>query len=264
MPCRYYRKAVGVGKSPATFGTLFFLPSFLLVKKTLLSTALVAAAQLAQAQSIPAGTVSLGGNVGYSRSTNSSSNSSNSNNSITYTAESTVSQFSFSPSVGYFVADDLAIGLTLGYQANRKPYTTYTPAQGTVRAQLDPTTTFRLGVYGQYYKMLSEQFGFLGTLGGGYQTLRDYAYTSNSNNALISELKASGYYAELTPGIVFFPIPKLGLTASIGSLAFNRLSYDYPTNAGTAPNGYESKTSTFGASFGLSQLQFGGTYYFGR
>ncbi|MCI1188418.1 hypothetical protein MON38_13390 [Hymenobacter sp. DH14] len=231
------------------------------MKKTFLSLFLAAGVQLAQAQSIPAGTVSLGGSVGYSRST---SNNSGTSNGTTYTNETTTSQFSLAPSVGYFVADNLAIGLTFSYQAFSKPYITYTPAPSVVRAQLDPTTTLRLGAYGQYYKMLTEQFGFLGTLGGGYQSMRDYAYTGNSSSALISEFKASGYYAELTPGIVFFPIPKLGLTASIGSLAFNHLNYDYPTNSGTAPSGYESKSSTFGASFGLSQLQFGGTYYFGR
>ena len=232
------------------------------MKKSLLFALLAASTQLAQAQSIPAGTVSLGGNIGYSR--NSSKASSTSPTGTTYTTESSTSQFNLAPLVGYFVADNLAIGLTFSYLAYSKPYNTYTPAPSTVRAQLDPTTTLRIGAYAQYYKMLSEQFGFLGTLGGGFQTVRDYGYTSNSSNALISESKASGYYAGLTPGIVFFPIPKLGLTASIGSLSFDHLNYDYPTNQGNTPNGYEYYTNSFGANFGLSQLQFGGTWYFGR
>ena len=217
--------------------------------------------QLAQAQSIPAGTVSLGGNIGYSRTSGKSSSSNPSG--TTFTAETSTSQFTLAPSVGYFVADNLSIGLSLSYQAYNRYYTTYTPAQGTQRPQLEPTTLFRIGVYGQYYKMLSEQFGFTGTLGAGYQTQHDYAYTGQGGTT-ISELKGSGYYAALTPGIVFFPIPKLGLTASIGSLGLDHLTYDYPTNAGNTPNGYENYSNTFGASFGLSQLQFGGTWYFGR
>ena len=32
----------------------------------------------------------------------------------------------------------------------------------------------------------------------------------------------------------------------------------------TAPPDYKNTNSNFGAFFGLSQLQFGGTYYFGR
>jgi hypothetical protein len=232
------------------------------VKKPLLIALLAASAQLAQAQSIPAGTISLGGNIGYSRNTSKYSYA-GSNNTIN-TTETTTSQFSLAPSVGYFVADNLAIGLTIGYQSFNNPYSTFTPAPSTVRAQLDPNTTFRIGAFAQYYKMLSEQFGFVGTLEGGRQSVREYKYTSNSSTALISETKGSGYYAGLTPGIVFFPIPKLGLTASIGSLSFDHLSYDYPTNQGNTPNGYEDSSSSFGANFGLSQLQFGGTWYFGR
>ena len=232
------------------------------MKKTLFSALLATVAHLAQGQSIPAGTVSLGGNIGYARYT--STNSFNSLNGTTNTAETTSSQFTFSPAVGFFVADNLALGLNLGYTSTRKGYTTLTPTPGVTRTELDPTTTLRLGVYGQYYKMLTEQFGVLGTLGAGYQNLRDYNYSSNSGNSVIQEFKGSGYYADLTPGIIFFPIPKLGLSASIGSLAFNRISFDYPTNAGAAPSGYENKASSFVANFGLSQLLFGGTYYFGR
>lgn len=231
------------------------------MKKAFLLGLLAAGTQVVQAQSIPAGTVSLGGSIGYSRNTN---NDSRSYSGTTYTQETSSSQFNFSPSLGYFVADNLAIGINAGYSANRKAYTTYTPSSATVRAELDPTTNLRLGVYGQYYKMLTEQFGVLGTLGVGYQRLRDYGYSNNGSNALIQEYKASGYYADLTPGIIFFPIPKLGLSASVGSLGFNRLNYDYPTNAGTTPTDYKSYSTNFGASFGLSQLLFGGTYYFGR
>ena len=167
--------------------------------------------------------------------------------------------------MGYFVADNLAIGLSFGYQSfsnGGDPYGTSSP--GTNRAELDPNTTIRVGPYVQYYKMLSDQFGILGTLSGGYQNSKELRYSSNNSNALVQERKGSGYYAGLTPGVIFFPIPKFGLSASIGSLGYNRLSYDYPTNAGNKPDGYESTTSEFGLGFGLNKLLFGGTYYFGR
>ncbi|MDO7848977.1 outer membrane beta-barrel protein [Hymenobacter sp. M29] len=228
------------------------------MKKVLLFALLAASAQASHAQSIAAGTVSLGGSVGYSRNTGKYSYT---QGSTSYTQETTSSQFTFTPSVGYFVKDNLAIGLNAGYSAYRKSYTSYTPAPTVVRAELDPTTTLRLGAYVQYYKMLTEQFGVLGTLSGGYQSSRDSQYNGN----VIQEFKNSGYYAELTPGIIFFPIPKLGISASIGSLAYNHLSYDYPTASNNpAPAGYESTASTFGARFGLDQLLFGGTYYFGH
>lgn len=231
------------------------------MKKFILLALVAVSAQTAHAQSIAAGTISLGGSIGYSSSTGKGSQTAGG---TTFSTETKTSQFSFTPAVGYFVADNLAIGLELGYTAYRRPYDTRTPAPATVRAELDPTTTLRVGPYVQYYKMVSEQFGVLGTLGGGYQSTREFDYTSNSGSALIAEQKASGYYAALTPGIIFFPIPKFGISASIGSLGYNRLNYDYPTNSGNKPDGYESKSSDFGARFGVSQLQFGGTLYLGR
>jgi len=112
--------------------------------------------------------------------------------------------------------------------------------------------------------MISAQFGVTGTLGVGYQNRRISEYSNNINNNVILEYKGSGYYAALTPGIVFFPIPKFGLSASLGSLGYSRYRYDFPTGGGPAPAGYENTGSTFGASFGLDRLQLGGTYYFGR
>lgn len=232
------------------------------MKKFLLLALLAAGTEAAQAQSIPAGTISLGGSVGYSRFNYKSNTSYNNTN---YSTETNSSQFSFTPSVGYFLQDNLAVGLSLGYSANRRNYTTYSPSSNSVRAELDPTTTLRVGPYVQYYKMISEQFGVLGTLSGGYQNSHNYEYNGNNANASIVEYKGSGYYADLTPGIIFFPIPKFGISASIGSLSFNRFNYDYPNTPGnTAPSGYEAHSSSLGAGFGFDRLLFGGTYYIGR
>jgi hypothetical protein len=220
------------------------------MKNTVLLALLAASTQVGHAQSIAAGTVSLGGSVGYSKTTNKvSSNAAGA-------TETTSSQFSFSPSVGYFVADNLEVGLNMGYTATRRPY-----VSSTTRAELDPTTNLSIGAFGRYYKMFTEQFGVTGALGLGYQSTKSSEY--NGNNIL--EYKGSGFYANITPAIVFFPIPKLGISASIGSLGYSQLNNDYQTGPNIIPPaGYENKTSTFGANFGLSQLQFGGTYYFGR
>ena len=237
-------------------------------KKSILLLALLGGtATAAQAQSaIAAGTISLGGNIGYSRTTDNDASSVTVGTTTTTTSSETKSStFYLAPSVGYFVADNLAVGLRFSYSARSnagKGYTTYTPAPTVVAAELDPETTTRFGIFGQYYKMITDQFGVVGTLDLGYQSFRD----SNAGGigGTVSELKASGYYVGLTPSIIYFPIPKLGISASVGTLGYDRLSYDFPTNKGPQPSGYENKTSNIAANFGLSQLQFGGTYYFGR
>lgn len=236
------------------------------MKKVFLSFLLAACAhQAAQAQTtIGKGTGLLTGTVGYHTDTDDISRSGN-----TYggSASSTITYGTFKLDfvVGGFVADNLALGLQLSHTVTGGSFKSSSNSQ----QQAPPTsTTFRVGPVVQYYKMLSEQFGLTATLGAGYESdVRRAAqyYSSQYGNPLIyyTNLKGTGYYAALTPGIVFFPVPKFGLTATMGSLAYNRLTIkDNNSNAGSSTS--DETASTFDAGFGFSQLQFGATYYFGR
>ncbi|WP_035561257.1 outer membrane beta-barrel protein [Hymenobacter sp. IS2118] len=195
---------------------------------------------LAQAQSISAGTVSLGGSIGYSRQTDSQDLGMGQ-------VDVTNSRFQIAPAVGYFVADNLAIGLNLGYSASRLTFSQSSSND------LDAATSFQVGPYVQYYKMLSEQFGVLGTLGAGYT--RNSAPQFTGPNTTV-EVKSSGFYSNLTPGVIFFPVPKFGINASIGFLGYDQTRLE--------DSATDRKFSSFGANFGLNQLNFGGTYFFGR
>jgi outer membrane protein W len=203
---------------------------------------------------IPAGTISVGGSIGFNTSSNKSEFKISNNN---YSDETTNSQFRFSPAVGYFLADNLAVGLNLGYTATSNKVTRTGPGRTSPNA-LDASTTLRVGPYAQYYKMLSDQFGVLGTLGAGYQSSFTPSYGTNSNNVI--ETRGNGFYAALTPGVIFFPIPRFGISASIGTLGYDRVSTKRSNDADDAT----ASRSNFGASFGFDQLLFGGTYYFGR
>jgi hypothetical protein len=215
------------------------------MKKLLSLVLLSTLAGAAHAQTaIKAGTIQLGGNVGYAH--NSSESPISSGSYYPTKATTTNNQFAVSPSVGFFVADNLAIGLSGGYQAY---YSKYSDAQGS--SSETRNKQFQLGAFVQYYKMVTEQFGFTGTLAGGYQ------HTNFGN----SSTPTKGAYANLTPGIVFFPIPKLAIGASIGGLNYTYTSYKAPDFFNSSET-YQS--SSFGANFGLSQLLFSGTFYFGR
>jgi len=227
------------------------------MKKPFLFIALLSGSiSLAQAQTaIPAGTISLGGSIGYNRTSNESENTVAGN---TYSFETSASQFFFSPSVGYFLADNLALGLNLGYTAASSK-TTNTGPGVTSPNSLDARTTLQIGPYVQYYKMISDQFGVLGTLGAGY--LHSFTPSrAGSSSSTVIETTSSGFYTGLTPGVIFFPVPKFGISASIGSLGYQRVSVEDSNDSDDESN----HSSSFGASFGLSQLQFGGTFYFGR
>jgi hypothetical protein len=220
------------------------------MKKSFSILLLCATASIAHAQSpIKAGTVALGGSINYSHNgeeVNSSSGSSS------YTSNSRNNTLTLSPELSYFVADNLSVGINANYIIQEASYKN----SGSSTTSYRDYTSLRVGPFVRYYKMLNDQFGFTGTLGAGYEHDSQPGVNFNS-----PDIKANGFYAALTPGIIFLPIPKFGLGASIGGLGYSRL--DVKPASGT-PSGYSDVASTFSASFGLAQLTFSGTYFFGR
>jgi len=211
------------------------------------------AAHSGQAQTaIKAGTVALSGSLNFTQNKEESTTPAYPSGNYTYTFTNKV--FNFNPGLSYFVADNLAIGAeaTWGIQE------TSVKASGSSNTSYRTSTTLRVGPFARYYHMLTDQFGFTGTLGAGYEHASQPTGTGSSPSY---DLKANGFYAGLTPGLIFLPIPRLGIGASIGGLNYNRLRVK-PDNGNT--NNGDDTISTFGASFGLAQLTFSGTYFFGR
>ncbi|GAB3878688.1 hypothetical protein GCM10028824_41090 [Hymenobacter segetis] len=207
----------------------------------------------AQAQTtIGKGTGLLTGSVGFHTETDDLT--SNGNGGLN--SKNTYRTFRLDFAVGGFVADNLALGVQLQHTVTGGSY-----SSSSSNNQSGPPTssTLRVGPMAQYYQMFSEQFGMTATLGAGYESDSQWAQRTSSYPPYYyySNLKVSGYYVALTPGIVFFPVPKFGLTASIGSLSYNRLKVK---DTGSA----DRYLSALDAGFGLSQLQFGANYYFGR
>ena len=221
----------------------------------------------ARAQSIAAGTISLGGSIGYSQfSSNSNTAYSGSGNlNSNFFSETKGHYFYLSPVASYFVADNLAIGLAFGFSnGTRVEDAVSNPALTTVQHIRYTAVSLRAGAFGQYYKMLNTQFGLTGRLGAGYQRLNENRDGYNDANGITNYFTgtntSAGYYADLTPGIVFFPVPKFGLNASLGSLGFSHYSLTdsrNDTNGGSQSRG--DKNNSFTANFGLDAFQLGGT-----
>ena len=223
------------------------------MKKSFSVLLLCATASIAHAQSpIKAGTVALGGSINYSHSGD-EVNSNTGYRNGSYSSSYSNNILSLSPEASYFVSDNLSVGLSLNYSIQEISFSSSPNSGGT---SYRDATSFRVGPFVRYYKMLTDQFGFTGTLGAGYEHDKQPAQTSNS-----VALKSNGFYAALTPGVIFLPIPKLGIGASIGGLGYSRLDIKPETSTN---NTYSETASTFGASFGLAQLTFSGTYFFGR
>lgn len=196
---------------------------------------------------LKAGTVQLGGTISYSQDKSTTSGQ--------YDEYQT---FYIAPAVGYFVLDNLAVGINGNFSAgtNNSSNATYSSFPSSRETH---TKGYEIGPFVQYYRMLSEKFGITGWLGANYLKTTS-TYTAVTNGIANSgDTAGDGFYARLTPSIIFFPVSSLGISASIGGVGYshnNAYKTDYY-------NGNGNSTS-FGASFGLSQLAFSGAYYFGR
>jgi len=206
-------------------------------------------AYMAHAQEvIKAGTVQLGGSINYNQQHLSTPNA------VNTAPDMTTRTFFFSPAAGYFILDNLAVGVSLSYS---KSTNTYSGPASTIDYRRQQ---FSIGPYVQYYQMLTQHFGLVGTLAAGYSrdTENDSFASSNAPNGA-TFYKRNGFLTSLTPGIVFFPITRFALSSSFGGL-----SYSYATNDGGSTIDSQNTYTTFGANFGLSQLTLSGTYFFGR
>lgn len=121
---------------------------------------------------------------------------------------------SIGPAVGYFLANNLAVGLNLGYSSSKSGRND--PNSPSFYEQ--PGEYFSVEPFVKYYQMLTEQFGLTGMLDA------DYGHFSSSNSFISNNngtAKGNGFTSGLTPGSVFFPIPKLGLGISFGGLNYH-------------------------------------------
>ncbi|MGI4870787.1 MAG: hypothetical protein ACRYFX_06350 [Janthinobacterium lividum] len=225
--------------------------------KKLISVLLCTAPAASYAQTaIKAGAIQLGGNISYSQSNSASTAPSSS---IGGTSNTESHSFSVAPSGGYFVADNLAVGLSVGYSSS------YQYAAGPYASSPYSMRTkgFNVGPFVQYYRLLTNQFGLTGTVNAsyGYSTSNYvYVYTSGIDN---TDKNSKGYYANVVPGLVFFPVPKLALGAAAGGFFYNHLHSTTLDNL-TSTTLTDGNSSSFSANFGLSYLTFSGTYYLHR
>lgn len=225
------------------------------MKKLATSLLLLGAATAVHAQT-SAGTVLLGGNVGYNSSKDERSSGS-------FNFEETRKEFRFLPTAGYFIFDNLAVGLTGGIQTAKlvQPYRDY--SQGSYSPVYDrnfTSSSVNVGPFVRYYKMISEKAGFYGQLAGGFlsgrsETESDAPFFESDN------IKLRGSYVTLTPGFVFFPAPKLGLELTLGNLGYSNFKNTY--SATRQGQEYEVQSSSVGASLGLQYLNVGASFYLG-
>ena len=145
--------------------------------------------------------------------------------------------FNFSPKVGYFLNDDLAVGVQLGI-GNSK-----TEISGTDTSK---NSNYGLGVFGRYY--------FL-DLGERFKTYTELGVSYNSSEDKLIDLKSNSFGAGLDLGLNYFVKENIALTFGLDNvLGYSSTKLDV--------SGAKA-TSNFNFGIGEVNNPFGGTANFG-
>lgn len=160
----------------------------------------------------------------------------------TKVADISVNNFTFSPSAGYFINDNIALEATL--------------IVGSSDATIDfdgdsvsvENSTFGGGLGATYFFTPAKQFSFI--VGAGV------SYTSTNAEFDIDgadELKTNTFGIAVAPGVNYFVSDCFALRASVGAISYASSKLDV--------DGAESVNS-FGINLNLSNINFGLTYKF--
>lgn len=141
--------------------------------------------------------------------------------------------FEFSPSVGYFVSENIALELNafLGTSTNQDD---------------DKSSVYGAGLGATYFFTPASQFSF--TLGAG-ASYSHFSFEPDGGE----EAKANGFGIAVAPGVNYFISDAFALRASIGALSYTSTKED--------AEGAEAENS-FGLNLDLSDINFGITYKF--
>ncbi len=173
-------------------------------------------------------------------------------NSQSLTSESNTTNFSFFPSVGYFVKPNLMVGLGLGYQLSN---------QVSSNSQTDDELafnrhTFSISPYVKKYMELNDNLYFnihVGVLGG-------FGWMNENYNGTESKSDFYQLRAAVSPGLTYFLNQKWALFANYGSIFYQfEHKIDYQNNSSDIAS--TTNSNYFAASFSLNSFSLGIQYF---
>ncbi|MBP9689445.1 MAG: outer membrane beta-barrel protein [Bacteroidia bacterium] len=234
------------------------------MKKLILSLAFVAAGAGAFAQ-IGQGSLMLGGNLGFSSGGGGEIKATGGGVADKTTELTSTSDWNFSPSVGYFLTDNIAIGVRLGLGGTNRGQAT--AADGTTKENYS-SFDFSAELFGRYYMEVATNLYFFGDAGLGFGSS---SWTDRVSDAATSQTafkdsdknSFSGFGINIAPGLAFFPSEKWGIDFTLNRIiGFNMNTF---TNETPNPNSLKTETSTsaFNIGFGLNPT-IGLHYYMGK
>jgi outer membrane protein W len=160
------------------------------------------------------------------------------------TADQKFSGVLFAPKAGYFVTENIAVGLGLGIQSSKDDNGVNT---------LVKNNEFAVGAFGRYYFTPGSQFSVFGQLGFDITSSKNTREVTTGPITTTTESKSNGFNVALAPGVNYFLSKHFALEATWGILSYKT---DKPDVAGA------DATNTFNLGLDLTSINLGLTYKF--
>lgn len=174
-----------------------------------------------------------------------------------YSPETDVISFNISPNVGLFLTDHLVLGIRPGFNYQRHR-TAYNDFNGDLVQYTNESRAFSVGPFVRYYVSTGERISFFGEANAGFSFGKREEESLQAGNT--TSYDTFGARLNVSPGIVFFAMPKLGFEVTLGSVGYN---YDRSKNAFNGSNS-EQNSRDFNFQFSLSSIGLGIQYYLGK
>jgi hypothetical protein len=222
------------------------MKSKLLIMGILCAFAFTAKAQTEKGKNL------INGSVGFN-----TSKSENSPSSFSATNQKSNS-FTFAPSYGYFVANNLAIGLGFGYTQNKNTANSFdvSPSNIVYYKQTAKQHIYSVSPFVRKYIDVADKFKFFGQVNGGMgfgKVETKVEYSSASTTTVQGTYKFTSYNAAISPGFAFFPSKKWAIEFSFPLLNYNKINpNDETTYIVSANESFTFATSSFDPSIGFN------------
>lgn len=174
--------------------------------------------------------VFVSGTIEYSSSTNNNSS-----------AEGKV--FTFAPKAGYFLTEDIALGLQVGYSSEQN--------RSANIITLDEDR-FSIGAFGRYYVSPASKFSVFGQLGVNYVTAKQLVPATVPAQGIV-ENKANGFNFAIAPGMNYFVSNHFAIEVFMGVIGYDSMKPDV---------GGAKRINKFNAGISLDNLNVGLLYKF--
>lgn len=150
--------------------------------------------------------------------------------------------FNFSPRAAYFVSDNIALGLALGFESQKIEL-----------GESATNTQTSFGAFGRYYATPSSKFSLFAQLGFDFTSSKNEWFVDSDGSLSATDFEDKGFAINFAPGFHYFVSDNFALETSIGVLG-----YSSNDNGG---NGAD-KTNTFDLGVDFDNVMFGLVYKF--